>query len=98
MYICKYEFFHKSSISLFNISTSTATASSIGTDGYKLTVPKKVCISLGDIFHSFTSSKNEEKFKTLDLFLFKVVCIVLTKYFEVPYGGDPIIDTIAVMG
>ena len=71
-------------MSLFNISIITATDSSIGTDGYKFTTSKEVRISLGDIFYSFASSKNVNEFKTLCLFLFKVGCIILTKYFEVP--------------
>ena len=83
-------------MSLFNISIITATASSIGTDGYKFTTSKEVCISLGDVFHPVASSTNEDEFKTL--FLFKVGYIILTKYFEVPYTGDPIVDTTAVMG
>ena len=85
-------------MSLSNISIITATASSIGTDGYKFTTSKEVSISLGDLFHAFASSKTEDEFKTLCLFLFKVGCIVLTKYFEVLYAGDPIVDTTALMG
>ena len=96
MYICKCEF--RSSMSLFNISIIIATASSVGTDGYFFTTSKEVCISLGDIFHSFPSSTNEYEFKTVYLFLFKVGYIILTKYFEVPYSGDPIVDTTALMG
>ena len=61
--------FRKSSMSLFNISIITATASSIGTDGYKFTASKEICISLGDLFHSFASSKNEDEFKTLFVFI-----------------------------
>ena len=75
--------FCKSSMSLFNISIITATAS---------------CISLEDIFHSFASSTNEYEFKTLCLFLFKVSWIILTKCFEVPYGGDPVVYTTALIG
>ena len=52
--------FRKSSMSLFYISIITATASSIGTDGCKFTTSKEVCISLGDIFHFFASSTNED--------------------------------------
>ena len=33
----------------------------------------------------------------LCLFLFKVGCIILTKYFEVLYAGNPIVDTTALM-
>ena len=33
----------------------------------------------------------------LCLFLFKVGCIILTKYFKVLYAGDPIVDTTALM-
>ena len=66
--------------------------------GIFFTTSKEVCISLGDIFHSFASSTNEYEFKTVYLFLFTVSCIILTKYFEVPYGGDPIVDTTALMG
>ena len=29
---------------------------------------------------------------------FKVDCIILTKCFKVPYGGDPIFDATALMG
>ena len=90
--------FRKSSILLFNISITIASASSIGTDGYKFTTSKEVCILLADIFHCFASSTNEDEFKTLCLFLFKIGCIILTKYFEVPYGSDPIVDTSAFMG
>ena len=67
-------------MSLFNISIITAAASSIGTDGYKLTALKEVCISLGDLFRSFDSSANEEEFKTLCFFLLKLGCIISTKY------------------
>ena len=73
-------------------------ASSIGTDGYKFTTSKEVCISLGDIFHSFACSTNEDEFKTLCLFLFKLGCIILTKYIKVPCVGDPLFDTTALMG
>ena len=83
-------------MSLFNISIITTTASSIGTDGYKFTTSKEVYISLGDIFHSFASSTNEYEFKTLCFILFKVGCIFLTKYFEVPYGADAMVDTTMV--
>ena len=69
-------------MSLFKISIITATASSIGTDGYKFATSKEVCISLGDIFHSFASSTDVDEIKTLCLFLFKLGCIILTKYFE----------------
>ena len=85
-------------MSLFNISIITATASSIGTDGYKFTTSKEVYISLGDIFHSLVSSTNADEFKTLCLFLFKIGCITLTKYFKVSYAGDPIVDTTALRG
>ena len=85
-------------MSLFNISIITATASLIGTDGYKFTTSKEVCISLEDIFHSFASSTNEDEFKTICLLLFKVGCIILTKYFKVPYGSDPTVDTTALIG
>ena len=67
-------------MSLFNISIITATASSIGTDGYMLTALKKVCISLSDLFRFFNSSANEEEFKTLCFFLLKLGCIISTKY------------------
>ena len=83
---------------LFNISIITATDSSIETDGYNFTISKEVCISLGDILHSFATSANVDEFKILCLFLFKVGCVILTKYFEVPYAGDPIVDTTALMG
>ena len=55
MYIVRVSFvrFCKSLMSFFKISIITATASSIGTDGYKFTTSKEVCISLGDIFLSF---------------------------------------------
>ena len=56
--------FPKSSMSLFNTSIITETASSIGTDGYKFTISKEIWISLGDIFHSFASSSKEDEFKT----------------------------------
>ena len=82
---------------LFNILIITATASSIGTDAYKFTTSKKVCISLEDTYHSFASSTNEDEFKIRVLFLFKVGPIILTKYFEVLYGGDPIVDTTALI-
>ena len=68
--------FCKSSMPLFNISIITATAWLIGTHGYKFTISKKVCISLGDIFHSFGSSTNVDEFKTLCLILFKVGCVI----------------------
>ena len=90
--------FRKSSMSLFNISIIIATTLSIGAAGYKFTKSKEVCILLEDRFHSFASSTKEDEFKTLCLFLFKVGCIILTKYFEVPYGGDPIVDTTALIG
>ena len=90
--------FRKSSMSLFNISIITATALSIGTDRYTFSTSKEVYISLQAISHSFASSTNEDEFKTLCLFLFKVGCIILTKYFKVPYGGDPIVDTTALIG
>ena len=54
--------FRNSSVSLFNISIITATVSSIESGCHKLTALKEVCISFGDIFHSFASS-NEDKFK-----------------------------------
>ena len=41
---------------------------------------------------------NEDGFKTLYLFLFTVDCIIFTKYFKIPFGGDPIVDTTALMG
>ena len=90
--------FCKSSILLFNISIVTVTASSIGTDEYKFTTSKEVYILLADIFHCFACSTNEDEFKTMCLFLFKAGCIILTKYFEVPYGGYPIVHTSAFMG
>ena len=37
------------------------------------------------------------KFKIRFLFLFKVGSIILTKYFEVLYGGDLIVDTTALI-
>ena len=52
----------------------------------KCELRKEVFISLEDIFHSYASSTNE------------VGCIILNKYFEVPYGGDPIVDTTALIG
>ena len=85
-------------MSLFNISIITATAPSIGNEWYKFTISKEVCISLENIFYSFASSANEDEFKALSLFLFKVGCIILTKYFEVPYRDDPIVDTTALIG
>ena len=85
-------------MSLFNTSIITATALSIGTDECTFTTSNEVSISLEDIFHSFTSSTIEDQFNTLCLFLFKVGCIILTKYFEVPYGGYPIVDTTALIG
>ena len=85
-------------MSLFNMSIITAAVISIVTDGYKFDTLKEVCILLGDIFHSFVSSINEEELKPLCLFLFKVECIILTMYFEVSYGGDPIVDATALMG
>ena len=48
----------------------TATASSIGTEGYKFTTSKEVCISMEDIFHYFASSTNEDEFKNLCLLLY----------------------------
>ena len=56
-------------MSLFNISIITVTASSIGTSWYKFTISKEVCISLGDKFHSFVSSTNEDEFKTVFVFM-----------------------------
>lgn len=56
-------------MSLFNISIIAATASSIETSGYKFTTSKEVCISLGDTFHSFVSSSNENEFKTTIVFI-----------------------------
>ena len=90
--------FHKSSMPLFNISIITATGSSIGTDGCKCTTSKEVCMLVSDIFHSFAFSTNEDESKTLCLFLFKVGCFTLTKYFNMPYGGDLRVDTAALMG
>ena len=34
----------------------------------------------------------------LKLFLFKVDCVIFTRYFKVPYGGDPIADTLLAWG
>ena len=85
-------------MSLFNISIITATALPIGNDECKFATSKEVCISLGETFYSFASSANVDEFKTLRLFLFKVGSITLTKYFEVSYVGDPILDTTALMG
>ena len=45
------------------------------------------------MFHSFASSTNEDESKTQCLFLFEGGSIILTKYFEVPYAGNPIVDT-----
>ena len=99
MYICKSEFHSFPEIinRIFNILIITATASSIRTDGYKFTTWKEVCTSLGDMFHSFASSTNEDESKTQCLFLFEGGSIILTKYFEVPYAGNPIVDTTALM-
>ena len=49
------------------------------------------------MFHSFASSTNEDESKTQCLFLFEGGCIILTKYFEVPYAGNPIVDTTALV-
>ena len=58
----------------------------------------KVCIrSLGGIFHFFATFSNEDKFVTLYLFSFMVGCIIVAKYFGVSHGGDPIVDTTALM-
>ena len=101
MCISKCEFCSfSSSVLLFNISIITATASSTVTDGYNFTTSKEIYIFhiLGDIFHSFASSTNEDEFITLCLFLFKVGCIAFTKYFEASYDAGPIVDTTARMG
>ena len=68
--------FRKSSMTLFNISVITSATSSIATDGYKFITSKEVLISLGDIFHCFASSANEDEFIILCLILFKVGYIV----------------------
>lgn len=47
---------------------------------------------MGGVFHSFAFSINGDEFK-LWFFLFMVHCIVFLKYFEVPYGADPIVQT-----
>ena len=75
-------------MSLFDISIINARA---------LSTSKEVCISLGDIFHSFAPSTNEDEFKMLCLLLLMVGCIILIKYFEVPYSADPTVDTTALM-
>ena len=56
-------------MSLFNISTITAAAPMIETDGYKFTTSKEVFISLGDIFHSLASSTNKDELKALFVFI-----------------------------
>ena len=48
-------------MSLFDISVINATA---------LSTSKEVCISLGDIFHSFAPSTNEDEFKMLFAFTY----------------------------
>ena len=73
--------------------TSIVLLISIGTDGYKSTSTKELFISLGDLLHSYASSKNDSEFKTLCLILFQAGCIVFTKYFEVLYVDDPVADT-----
>ena len=85
--------FRKPSLLLFNISKIPATDPSIRTNEYKFTTSKEVCILLSDIYHSFASSTNEDQYMTLFLFLFKVGCIIFTKYFVVSYDGDPKFET-----
>ena len=84
-------------MSLFNISIITATASSIGTDGYNLQHQKRLVFhwkiySIPLLLPQMTMNLK------FCLFLFMACCIILTKYFEVPYGGDPIVDTTALIG
>ena len=45
-----------------------------------------------------TSYTNDGEFITPCLFLFKVGCMISTKYFDVPYGAVFIFDTIALIG
>ena len=75
----------------------TATASSIGTVGQKFTTSKKVCNLLSDTFHPFASFTNEDGYMTLCLILFKIGCIIFTKYFKVPYDADPTFENTALM-
>ena len=60
----------------------TVTASPIGTDGYKFTTLIEVFISLGDMLHSFASSKNDDELKNLCLVLFKNINIKHFKIFR----------------
>ena len=48
------------------------------------------------MLHSFASSRNEDEFISLYLFLCNVGCTIFTKYFEVSYGGDPIVDILSL--
>ena len=84
-------------MSLFNSSITTATASSIRTDRFKFITSKKFVFhwQIYSIPSLFPKMKMNLK---LCLFLFKVGCIILTKYFEVPYDGEPIVYFTALIG
>ena len=76
----------RSSKPLFQVSIKTVIALSIGMDGYKLMTSNDNWISSWVVSHGTASFTNDEKFITQCFFLFKVGCMMSTKYFNVPYG------------
>ena len=66
-------------------------------DGYKLMKSHDTWISSWVVSHVAASFINDGEFITQRLFLFKVGCMISTKYFDVPYGAVPIVDTIVLM-
>ena len=57
------------------MSIITIIASSVGTDEYRFTESYDVCVSEGDIFHWFASSKNLFDFLSLWVIRFNVDCV-----------------------
>ena len=66
------------------VSIKTFIALSTGTKGYKFTVPYETCTNVFQLMNQC-------------LFLFKVGCIISTKYLDVPRDAAPIVDTMVLI-
>ena len=79
------------SLLLFKVSIKMFTALSPGIEGYK----RDLYLIL-IYFPGFASCTNVYELIIQCMFLFKVGCVISTKYLDVPYGTVPIVDTIVL--
>ena len=70
----------------------------MGMGGYKLRTSNDTLISAWFVSHVTVSFKSDDEFIMQCLFLFKMGCMMSTKYFDIPYGAVPTVDTIFLIG